>query len=163
MGFKRKRFIHHIHRTLWVQRVMEYEQFTQLIEILSGKFKLFKADEQTFMEWVDVLVKDGVAPKVVAVILAPYQPTVLHALWNAHWSKKNKIDMTDPIQRMGVEQAAEVLLGFFVLNTQLIRRFLRSPIALALKTEISPMIQYLTQAPRPSSSPPAGTSPKSNG
>jgi hypothetical protein len=83
-----------------------------------------------------------------------HQPTALHAAWNTYWAKKNDVDMADPIRRMTLEQLGGVLLGFFVINTVWIRKFLNSPTASSLRAELTPVVQSLTRPTQPSSRPP---------
>jgi hypothetical protein len=106
-----------IKRTLWYQAELNYEEDGRAKECLKKLEEAFQDEEKSFGVIIEKIYDSGVVPDLFKVILKPYQPTLLHAMWNAFWSRRYRIDMTQIVKVMKNTEIAVVVSDFFLLNT----------------------------------------------
>ena len=107
----------------FVQTELNYEEDGKVLDLIRGKLTAFSANQEVLGDLIDRLYQDHVLGKLFQLVLKPYQPTIFHALRNSFFAWKNKIDMTDPIRKMGNSEIARVTRDFFVLNMRWIESF----------------------------------------
>jgi len=106
-----------IKRTRWYQDELTYEEDGQAKECLKKLEEAFQGDEKTFGIIIEKVYDSGVIPDLFKVILKPYQPTILHALCNAFWSRWYHLDRTQIVKVMKNSEIGVVVSDFFLLNT----------------------------------------------
>lgn len=109
-----------IKRTLWFIEELTYEEDGRAKELLKKIEEAFQGEEKTLGVILEKVYDSGVVPDLFTIILKPYQPTFLHALWNAFWARHHHLDRSNIKQLVGVMKNSEigaVLSDFFLLNT----------------------------------------------
>lgn len=109
-----------IKRTLWYQDELTYEEDGRAKEILKKLEELFQGDDRSFGSILEKAYDAGLIPDLFKIILKPYQPTILHALWNAFWARHYHLNLSNIPELVGVMKNSEIgLVGrdFFLLNT----------------------------------------------
>lgn len=106
-----------IKHTLWYQEELTYEEDGRAKEVLKKLEAAFDGQEKHFGQILETLYDAGVVPDLFKVILKPYQPTPLHALWNRFWARWYHIDRNRIIGVMKNSEIAAVVADFFLFNT----------------------------------------------
>lgn len=136
--------------TLWKQGVLLYPQAEATKDIIKGAFELVKSDESSLWKIIDELITQKVAPRIVAIVLTPYQPTFLHQLWN-EWMFKRHGRPENIVEWMTLEQVGQVLFDFFTINFAWIANAL--PTQMRFDSIFQAMTNARTSTPTRSSTP----------
>jgi hypothetical protein len=113
IGFRTsKKHVYVIRKTLWYQDELTYAEDGRVKEVVKEVvgpgFGL-----ENFGESVDLLYEKGAIPGLFAVVLKPYEPTILHRLWNKAFMPAGGI-----VPVMKNSEVAQVLSDFFLFNTR---------------------------------------------
>ena len=111
-----------IKRTLWFIEELTYEEDGRAKELLKKIEEAFQGEEKTLGVILEKVYDSGVVPDLFTIILKPYQPTFLHALWNAFWARHHHLDRSNIKQLVGVMKNSEigaVLSDFFFTQHEL--------------------------------------------
>jgi hypothetical protein len=98
------------HELTYGEDILVKEILGELAETISGDIK--------FGEAIERLIEKKIPPRLMAIILKPYQPTIIHGLWNAFWLGRYKLTSDEIINKMKNSEVMEVLGDFFLLNTK---------------------------------------------
>jgi hypothetical protein len=105
--------LYHIHRTLWHMPEIVHEQEAQLLEFYA-LLNECNAGDKPLSEVLAAFYGKGVVPRLLGIVLKPWQPTPAHRLWNAFWAWKNKVDKTDLARGLTRSEWGEAVADFFV-------------------------------------------------
>jgi hypothetical protein len=104
-----------VRHALWYQDELTYSEDLRLrgpIKEISG---VLQGGDVSFGDLIEKTIDSGLFPEVLKVILKPYEPTILHRLWNRYWRGRYGTDEVVSVMRNS--EIAKVIADFFVLNT----------------------------------------------
>lgn len=145
-----ERMVYRIHGMYWQQQALNYGQLVELYKLLKGRFAGFAWTSPQLGAWLDKLIEDDLAPRAVAVVLTPYEPTPLHRAWNRWMAKRNGINTPQDLAKVITlsPRFARVVRDFFFLNVAWLEGWLNMPLRSGTELgNMSPMqiVQSLTR------------------
>lgn len=112
------------HHILFRQEELTFAEDGEVREIFD-QIAVLSSPERSIAGLLEAVYMNGIARKIFGIILKPYEPTFLHALWNRFWCWYHGCprDGGSIIGALKNSEVMEVLSDFFVLNTSWMSAF----------------------------------------
>lgn len=99
--------------------LLTYEQDEQLLGIYKLMAEANAEDEGKDPDLQQILnrfYQAKVVPQLFSIVLRPYQPTILHRIWNNYWRAKGKIDQANLQSGMTRVEWGGIVTDFFMVS-----------------------------------------------
>lgn len=112
-----ERIVYRIKGMYWQQECLTYDQWLAIRELLRGKTATFDIVPASFATWIDAMIAEGILPKMVGIVLKPYEPTPWHRIVNKLMARRHGITR-DNLGALitSSPRFANVVRDFFLLN-----------------------------------------------
>ena len=100
----------------FIQKVLTYMEFEEAVALSSD----FLGDLETIGSLgaaLNRILKSSMLPRLVKIVVKPHFRTIVHRAYYALKRRIFKVDLSNPITVMDIEDVSEVLRDFFSINT----------------------------------------------